>query len=42
MHAESIKGWNDYLYRNVKIDRKKFVDKETERVSSIMFGLINK
>ena len=30
MHAESIKGWNDYLYRNVKIDKKKFVDKETE------------
>ena len=30
MHAESINGWNDYLYRNVKIDRKKFVDKETE------------
>lgn len=30
MHAESIKGWNDYLYKNVKKNKKLFVDKETE------------
>lgn len=30
MHAEDIKSWNDYLYKNVKKDKKKFVDQETE------------
>ena len=30
MHAESIQGWNNYLYKNVKQNKKEIVDRETE------------
>lgn len=40
MHAENIKKWNGYLYKNVKADKNKYVEEETEEARQINVAAI--